>query len=560
MRLFPRWSFLRKPGFWAACLVLLFMLSGVVTLGNYALSWDEGLGNLFFGERYFRYFITLNPVYLDFQNSELGIHQRPLNLFRSAFRGPHEFPPLADTVSAGFMEVLAYRLGLLDPVDAFHLPKILLSGLLLWFLYRFAAPHLGNFAALLGILMLGAYPRFWGDMHFNPKDIPITALFAFVLIAFWAWYERPSPGGALLVGLLGGMAMSIKANALFLPVVVILGIWPWQWRWPPWEKIVLHLREQWPAYLLMLAVAPGFHLLSWPYLYGDPLGRLKSYYQFIYTQGGRGGVGSWNLDPLVQTLTTMPEAVLVLLAVGLFFALSAIIKGKSSPFLRLLLVWLALPVGRASLPNAVNFDGIRHFVEFLPAACLLAGYGASQLLVLLSQNKPAWRAGWQGGLVALLLANLAIIHWHYHPYQYTYYNSMVGGLYGAHFRANFPEATDYWAISYRHGIAWLNANAEANAEVVVPIAGWNVRLVGPLWMRTDLSYLAERRTAAALAGGQIVYLMFINRKDFFTPAANYCMDKEKPAHQILVDGVPILQIYRLDGGDTDGVRAYLRNE
>jgi hypothetical protein len=63
------------------------------------------------------------------------------------------------------MEALAFRLGVMDPVDAFHPPKILLSGLLLGVLYRFAAPRRGKFAAFLGILTLGICPRFWGDMQ-----------------------------------------------------------------------------------------------------------------------------------------------------------------------------------------------------------------------------------------------------------------------------------------------------------------------------------------------------------------------------------------------------------
>lgn len=87
---------------------------------------------------------------------------------------------------------------------------------------------MGKFAAFLGILALGLYPRFWGDMHFNPKDIPITALFSFVLVLFYYWYQSPSWLKTIGLGLLSGAALSIKANTLFIPVVIILGVWPWQ--------------------------------------------------------------------------------------------------------------------------------------------------------------------------------------------------------------------------------------------------------------------------------------------------------------------------------------------
>ena len=42
--------------------VLLFLLSGVLTLPNYGITWDEGLGNFFFGERYFRYFTSFDQI------------------------------------------------------------------------------------------------------------------------------------------------------------------------------------------------------------------------------------------------------------------------------------------------------------------------------------------------------------------------------------------------------------------------------------------------------------------------------------------------------------------
>ena len=43
----------------ALILVLVFLVSGVLTLPQYGISWDEGLGNLFFGERYFYYLTSI---------------------------------------------------------------------------------------------------------------------------------------------------------------------------------------------------------------------------------------------------------------------------------------------------------------------------------------------------------------------------------------------------------------------------------------------------------------------------------------------------------------------
>jgi hypothetical protein len=50
-----------------------------------------------------------------------------------------------------------------------------------------------------------------------------------------------------------------------------------------------------------------------------------------------------------------------------------------------------------------------------------------------------------------------------HPYEYIYFNRVSGGLAKAHGRYE----TDYWALSTREGMEWINNNASDNAKVVV---------------------------------------------------------------------------------------------
>ena len=54
----------------AVVIITFFFISEIMTLHNYGVTWDEGLGNLFFGERYLRYFTSFNEKYLDF-NADL---------------------------------------------------------------------------------------------------------------------------------------------------------------------------------------------------------------------------------------------------------------------------------------------------------------------------------------------------------------------------------------------------------------------------------------------------------------------------------------------------------
>jgi hypothetical protein len=537
---------LPETGYWIAAFVIVYIMLGILTLKNYSISWDEGLGNLFFGERYLNYFVSFDAKYLDFNEGDLLIHERIPNLFRSPWRDKaNEFPPLADTVSALFMDVFAHRFQWFDPIDAFHLPKILLSGLMLGLLFWFAAPEMGKFAAFLGILSLGFYPRFWGDMHFNPKDIPIAALFTFVIMLTYSWYLRPSRWKIIGIGLLGGAALSIKANAVFLPIVIILGLWPWQAKWPMWEPVISHIKERFWSYAAMVGIAISIHFLSWPYLYSNPLGRIYRYYNFIFTQGDRGGTGYWNPDAIIQTIITMPEILILLWITGLFTAILLVFNGKGRPFFQLLIVWCLVPIVRSIIPSAQNFDGIRHFIEFLPAACLLIGYGAARITDYLTKLKPNYRTIWQVVIASLLLLNLGIAHWIFHPYQYIYFNPLVGGLRGARERLNLPEATDYWAVSYRQGVDWLNQSAETGAHISAPIAQWNFRLIAPLWLRSDLRYTSRSQIDEAAATGEPAYLMFITREGFYTPVIQECLDKNGVVYEIITDQVPIMQICKM---------------
>jgi hypothetical protein len=65
-------------------------------------------------------------------------------------------------------------------------------------------------------------------------------------------------------------------------------------------------------------------------------------------------------------------------------------------------------------------------------------------------------------ILVILLPN---IFWlvRLHPYQYIYYNSLVGGVGGA-FR---DYEMDYWGISYKGAAEFLNENAPSGSQVIV---------------------------------------------------------------------------------------------
>lgn len=531
---------------WLALLITLaFFISGIATQSYYGLSWDEGLGNLFFGERYLLYLTTFAEKYLDFK-ANLAFHlEQPFNLYLSPFRDyPNEFPGFADTLSAGSMHLFSYKLGWMDPVDAWHLFTILLATIFLWVFYRFFAPRLGETVTLLGMLFLATFPRFWGDMHINPKDVPEMIFFGFVIMGYLAWYEKPNFWRGLTTGVLFGCALGIKANALFIPIILILGVLLPGFNKASWKQFCIHMRYCWWHYLVMGAAAAGTYIMSWPYLYANPFQAIN-YFRYILDQGSRELLTEWSIQPLQMVIFTMPEVMLFFFLAGLVVFFSQVWRERK-PVRRMLLCWSLFPILRISMPGMINFDGIRHFMEFVPAAALISGYGVVALVNLVAKERRRLKKGLFAGIILLICINVAQIMITFHPFQYLYFNRVVGGMQGAKQFFGENEATDYWASSYRLGMRWINDNAEIDSVLYVPVAEWLTELTEQIWLRHDIT-LAKHDFADDLMEIPVpVYVMFVTRPGFYDQVAQYCVSELKPVYQIIVDGVSVLQIFRLN--------------
>jgi hypothetical protein len=153
-----------------------------------------------------------------------------------------------------------------------------------------------------------------------------------------------------------------------------------------------------------------------------------------------------------------------------------------------LLLGTLLPIARNLLPGMRNFGGVRHFLEFLPMLCLLAGLGADELWRRLSALTSRSLVAWAGALALLVLAPLegVLASVTMQPAQILYYNCLVGGLGGAQGRG-LRDAQDVVCNTYWLGMRWLSAHAEHGARVIVPRGDFVAAAAAPLVLRTDLA-------------------------------------------------------------------------
>lgn len=112
-------------------------------------------------------------------------------------------------------------LGLLSESSALRFPAMVLMGILVAAIYLFGVGWIGRMGAVFAALAFLFVPRHFFHAHMAAFDIPVTAFVFLTVGAFW--HSLRSTRWAVVCGLLWGLAILTKHNALFLPI--ILGGW-----------------------------------------------------------------------------------------------------------------------------------------------------------------------------------------------------------------------------------------------------------------------------------------------------------------------------------------------
>ena len=355
----------------------------------------------------------------------------------------HEHPPLAKV----WIGVVRHAVQTLWPgagdLSASRLATALLYGLLVGLVAAFAW-NLGEAGIVAGLFAL-FMPRLFSDAHFATLDLPMALAWFATAYAFAKGIR--SRRWAVAAGVIFGLALLTKINAIFIPVPLVL-----------WAAIFHGRKAIVPVALL--AIGPVIFLAGWPWLWHDTASRLGSY--LFGTTLGRAVVpvcylgtiyadryAPWHY-PFVLTLLTIPLGTLACAGVGLWRGISrrrAVLTTSTAAarlalgreFFALAALNLAAILVVAALPFAPKYDGVRLFLAAFPFAACLAGAGA---LAVWERLRPK-RLTVVAAIVFVALQSAGMLA--YHPYQTSYYNLLCGGLPGAEKLG--LEAT-YWCDVY----------------------------------------------------------------------------------------------------------------
>jgi len=214
--------------------------------------------------------------------------------------------------------------------------------------------------------------------------------------------------------------------------------------------------------------------LSWPGLWGNPIiGVFKSFLGVsTFSWGGKVLFFGETLSPnnlpamYIPTLMSIQFTIpaLILFLVGVTVSLVKRYRNELDKTLFFIIAtWLFLPLIMIFIVKPSIYDNFRHFLFLTPPVFLFAGLGIKYIFSKINNKIISFLFTF-----AILLPGIVGII-DLHPYQYIYYNSLIGGVEGAFRRFE----TDYWYTSYYESTKYIN-QVSSKSDTILVYGSWQI--------------------------------------------------------------------------------------
>jgi hypothetical protein len=255
-------------------------------------------------------------------------------------------------------------------------------------------------------------------------------------------------------------------------------------------------RKAIPYLLEYLGTGALVTYIFWPYLWSNPVGHYLASlseaadFPFIGNIIFAGKIYAQRqlpayFLPAVFTLQFTETALILILAGAGLAVFYLVAKPRLRMDMLLAGAWCVAPVAAAILLNSVIYNNFRQFLFVTPPLFLFAALALQAI----------WKR-LQGRLLLFVpLAGLILLpglygDWQLHPYEYVYYNSLVGGIAGA--SVNYEG--DYWVVTYKEAVQYVNQVAPENAVVFF----WVSDVTALPYARPDLKLTSDENLARSL--------------------------------------------------------------
>ncbi len=512
--------------------VVVLGVVGVVallTFRDYGLSWD------------------------DYTHSEYG--DLLLKFYLSGLRDQRALSWVNLYYYGGGFDLLAALAAKLLPFTLFETRRLMgaaVGVLGLFVTWRIGRRVGGPAAGLIALVLLATCPLYYGHMFMNPKDSPFAvamAIFLLALVRIFEEYPRVSLASGALVGAGFGLAFGSRIMGAFGAIDALAAlalIFAIDSRARGIRSAGARLGRFVLALVPAMVLAYAVMALVWPWSVANPLNPLRAveYFSRFFEK-------PWQelFDGRVISVPDMPRSYVpmlfalklpVILSVlgfgGVAGALVAAFRGNVAANRRAVLLLVALA---AQLPLAVTialrpamYNGIRHFVFVLPPLAVLGGLAAVSLIEMAARRlrfAPIAAALVLVAGVAVPLVEMVRLH----PYEYTDFNGLAGGVAGARDR----YMLDYWGLSFKQASQALRARLAERHETKPGDRRWKLAVCGP------------HRSPQVELGGDFETSWDPTGADFaLTLGEFYCAKLDAPLLvEIVRDGVTYARVYDIRG-------------
>ena len=445
---------------------------------------------------------------------------------------------------------------------AYHTVRHTCSAILGWvavlcaaLLARLIAGWQAGFIAML-ILMLS--PRFLGDSLMNPKDIPFAAGYMMALYNLAAVLNRmPKPGRWNLAGLAFGLGIGLAMRAggllTFAYAFMFTGLHFYlkNGGFAAFSNSKLLGRY---AMVLLGASAVGYviALLFWPYALQSPLKNpLIALSKFsdlevkirVLFEGSNvmSDKTPWYY-PVKWIVYTIPLAALAGF-IGSLVMIPRLFKRYNPLWVFMVLFAAIFPVFYIIYKDSVIHDGWRHLTFVYPPLVVAAALFWNELAKYFEGKKTLQYATY--GVLGLGLLDPAAFIGTNAKYPYVYFNTLAGGVKGAY--GEFE--TDYWGVSVRQGIEWMEQQGILKPDMTETVV-----------IATNMYYSTARLTAKYGDRVKIKYLKWEKRCDDAWDYGLYptrflagstlqkgMWPPDNAVHIVEASGVPLLAVLKDNG-------------
>jgi 4-amino-4-deoxy-L-arabinose transferase-like glycosyltransferase len=431
----------------------------------------------------------------DYTHSQMG--DLVLSLYGSGFRDQRALSFVNLYYYGSGPDILAALAAKVLPFDLFETRRLVdaLIGVVgIVAAWRIARRVAGPRAGLVALLLLATCPIYFGHMFINAKDAPFAAAMTVLLLGIvrlFEEYPKPSPVTVLLFGCGLGAAIGTRVIAVITVIPVLLALL---------LLLLLDLRRiTFRAALARLSrfafsVLPGLALaylvmgLLWPWSIISPLNPLRAaeYFSVFFEKPWREVFEGRLIEvpdmpaSYLPTLLSLqlPEILLALFAIGVAIAAIWTMRAALSPQRRaiaLLLIASALaPIILAIATRPAMYNGFRHFLFLLPAFAVLGGIASAWLWERSARlGRPALATAATIAAIGFISPVIEMVR--LHPYEYTHFNHIEGGVKSA----ENEFMLDYWGLSFKQAAQQLRERLAERMETPPKGRRWRIAVCGP---------------------------------------------------------------------------------